>query len=67
MREPVLFGTCVWIAREFGWDITSTRFIVAALAVLDPTFFVGLVYVVVGLVVRDTPVAEDSPVIGRSS
>lgn len=54
-REPVLFGTCAWIARRLGRDVTSTRLVVASAAVLDPTFIVGLAYVLAGMMVGDGP------------
>ena len=55
--EPptVLFGTCAWLSRKFGWSVHKTRLAVAFMAVLDPTFFVGLVYIVTGIILGDDP------------
>lgn len=58
MEKPVLFGTCTWLARKFGWSTAQTRFVVAFLAVADPTFAVGLLYVIAGLTLGDGP-ADD--------
>ena len=49
----VLFGTCAWIARKLGRDVMWVRLTVAFVAVLDPTFIVGLAYVIAGMIVGE--------------
>lgn len=55
--EPpaVLFGTCAWLARKFGWDVHKIRLAVAFMAVLDPVCLVGFVYVITGIIAGDNP------------
>lgn len=53
--EPpaVLLGTCAWLTRKFGWNVHKVRLATAFIAVLDPTCFVGAVYVIAGIFAGD--------------
>ncbi len=57
----VLFGTCAWIAWKLGRDVMWVRLIMAFVAVLDPTFIVGLAYVVAGMIVGNPPFGPSDP------